>query len=110
MNAARTPRHPAAWTETVVELIRRTSTELPDDIMTAITRAAAMTGPSRDQVSRMLSTPVCGVEARKLTVAPLLAPSRRSEKASGNTPHEQSGSGTPSSAALTTCPRPRPPR
>ena len=40
MNAARAPRHPAAWTETVVELIRRTSTELPDDIMTAITRAA----------------------------------------------------------------------
>ena len=40
MNAARAPRHAPVWTETVVELIRRTSTELPDDIMAAIESAA----------------------------------------------------------------------
>ena len=44
MNAARSPRHPPAWTDTVVELIRRTSTELPDDIVAALVRAAADPG------------------------------------------------------------------
>ncbi len=35
------------WRETFVELIRRTATELPDDILTAIQRAASPSGTSR---------------------------------------------------------------
>ena len=50
----------------------------------------------------MLSTPVCGVESRKAVVAPLLAPWRRRDAATGITPHEHSGKGTPKRLALTT--------
>ena len=58
----------------------------------------------------MESTPDSGVEIRKAVVAPLLAPCLLSDAAAGSTPHDQSGNGTPSSAALTTelyRPRPR---
>ncbi len=58
----------------------------------------------------MLSTPVCGVESRNEVVAARLAPWRRNEAATGITPHEHNGNGTPNSAALTTGPKPRPPR
>ena len=40
-------------------------------------------------MTAMLSTPVCGVERRNAVVAPLLAPWRRSDAATGITPHEQ---------------------
>ena len=50
----------------------------------------------------MLSTPVCGVESRNETVAARLAPWRRNEAATGITPHEHSGKGTPSIAAFNT--------
>ena len=53
----------------------------------------------------MESTPVCGVAIRKEVVAPLDAPSLRSDIAVGITPHEQSGSGMPSKAAFTTEPK-----
>jgi fumarate hydratase, class I len=41
MNAARTPRHARGWNDAIIELIRLTSTVLPDDIMSALERAAA---------------------------------------------------------------------
>jgi hypothetical protein len=47
---------------------------------------------------------------RKAVVAPLFAPCLLSDAAAGSTPQDQSGSGTPSNAALTTelyRPRPR---
>ena len=53
----------------------------------------------------MLSTPVCGVEVRKDTVAPLLAPSFRNDMAVGITPQEQSGKGMPKAAAFSTEPK-----
>ena len=46
----------------------------------------------------MGSTPVAGVEIRKLTLAPLLAPSRRSAIEVGITPQLHIGSGTPNRA------------
>ncbi len=58
----------------------------------------------------MLSAPVCGAEMRKAVVAPLPAPWRRSDVATGITLHEQSGSGTPKAEALSTDTHPRPPR
>ncbi len=58
----------------------------------------------------MLSTPVCGVDSMNAVVAPRLAPCRLSEAATGNTPQEHRGSGTPKRLALKTWPRPRPPR
>ena len=58
----------------------------------------------------MLSTPVCGVEIRNAVVAPLLAPWRRKEAATGITPHEHNGSGTPKAEALMIGQGPRPPR
>jgi hypothetical protein len=58
--------------------------------------------PSSDAVAKMESTPVCGVEMRKDTVAPFDAPSRYSDVAVGITPHEQSGSGMPNRAAHST--------
>ena len=58
----------------------------------------------------MESTPDSGVAIRKAVVAPLLAPCLLSDAAAGSTPHDQSGSGTPNRAALSTeenLPRPR---
>ena len=43
----------------------------------------------------MESTPVIGVDMRKESVAPLLAPDFFMEVASGMTPHEQTGRGIP---------------
>ncbi len=40
MNCTHAPSDPAAWAATGLELIRRTSTELPDDITAALQRAA----------------------------------------------------------------------
>ena len=50
----------------------------------------------------MESTPVAGVEIKKLTLAPLLAPSLRIAIEVGITPQLQIGSGTPNSAAHST--------
>ena len=48
----------------------------------------------------MESAPVVGVDTRKLSVELLLAPSFLSEAATGITPHEQIGKGTPNNDAL----------
>ena len=58
--------------------------------------------PRSEAVASIESTPVCGVEIRKDTVAPFDAPSRLIEAAVGITPQEHSGSGTPKSAAQIT--------
>ena len=50
----------------------------------------------------MESTPVAGVEIKKLTLAPLLAPSLRIAIDVGITPQLQIGSGTPKIAAQST--------
>ena len=50
----------------------------------------------------MESTPVSGVEIKNDVVAPRLAPDLRSWVAVGITEHEQSGMGTPMSAAVAT--------
>ncbi len=57
-----------------------------------------------------LLMPVSGVEMRKETVAPRLAPLLLSAQAAGSTLQLHKGSGAPSSAALTTAPKPLPPR
>ena len=68
----------------------------------AIGRSIAKGKPSSEYVASMESTPVAGVEMRKLTLAPLLAPSLRSAIDVGITPQLQIGSGTPKSAAHST--------
>ena len=68
----------------------------------AIGLISAKAGPSNDHVAAMLSTPVCGVEIRKEADAALDAPFRLIPMAVGRTPHEQSGRGIPTAAALTT--------
>jgi hypothetical protein len=60
--------------------------------------------------SNIESIPVSGVEIRNASVAPLDAPFLRSDIAVGRTPHEQSGSGTPKSAARNTDLKPGFPR
>ena len=50
----------------------------------------------------MESTPVAGVEIKKLTLAPLLAPSLRSAIEVGITPQLQIGSGMPNKADQST--------
>ena len=61
-------------------------------------------------MTRMLSTPVCGVDSRNETVDPLLAPCWCRDMATGITPQEHSGSGMPNSVAFSTGRKPRPPR
>ena len=73
-------------------------------------RKMAKTGPRRLYVTRMLSTPVCGVDSRKETVDPLLAPCLCRDMETGITPQEHSGSGTPNRLAFSTGSMPRPPR
>ena len=58
----------------------------------------------------MLSAPVCGVDSRNETVAPLLAPCFRSDIDTGITPHEHNGSGMPNSDALSSGQIPLPPK
>src|SRR5213078_5308381 len=71
---------------------------------TAVRKAATgrntvMIGSNRAQLSAIESTPVSGVEMRKDTVAPRVAPCRASPSAVGSTPHEQRGSGVPMAEA-----------
>lgn len=73
-------------------------------------RNTAKTQPNKAVVISRLSTPVCGVEARKDAVAPRLAPCFLSVAARGMTPQEQIGIGTPIKAALNAQKKPRPPR
>ena len=73
-------------------------------------RKIAKIGPNRLNVTKILSIPVCGVDSRKDTVAPLLAPCLCSDIETGITPHEHKGSGTPKSEALISGQIPRPPR
>ena len=58
-------------------------------------RITVMSGSSKAQVMATESTPVSGTETRKEAVAPLLAPCLRKPTATGMTPQEHSGSGTP---------------
>jgi hypothetical protein len=58
--------------------------------------------PKNPKVARIESTPVIGVEIKKLCTAPLLAPSFLREFARGITLHEQRGNGTPKSVAFMT--------
>jgi len=60
----------------------------------------AYTGPNKLNVTRILSTPVWGVDSRKEIVAPLLAPCFRNDIETGITPHEHNGSGTPNADAF----------
>ena len=48
------------------------------------------------------STPICGVEIMKATVAPREAPSFLSDIAVGMTPHEHKGNGIPINPASNT--------
>ncbi len=57
----------------------------------------------------MLSSPVCGVDVKKLTVAPFEAPFLPKYNAIGTTPHEHSGNGTPITDAFTTATNELPP-
>ena len=50
----------------------------------------------------MESTPDSGVEIKNALIAPLFAPFFFKSVAAGNTPHDQSGNGTPKKAALIT--------
>ena len=75
--------------------------------MNAVTSAAtgrimANAGPSSEYVAAIESMPVCGVAIRNEVEAPREAPLRRSDTVVGSTPHDQSGSGTPMSAAFIT--------
>lgn len=58
--------------------------------------------PINEYVAMMESTPVCGVAIKKDRVAPLEAPSLRSDMAVGITPQEHSGRGIPKRDALKT--------
>ncbi len=87
----------------------RAPPKIPEKNVTS-TVNTANTGPSRACVANTLSTPVCGVESRNASVAPRLAPCLRSDAATGSTPHEHSGKGTPISDAFTTCRRPGAPK
>ena len=62
----------------------------------------AKPNPISEKVASIESMPVCGVAIRKEATAPFDAPSFLSPTAVGMTPHEQSGNGTPSSAAQST--------
>jgi hypothetical protein len=68
-------------------------------------RKIANKGPNKEYEARIESTPVVGVETKKLRVALLLAPSFCNDAATGITPHEQIGNGIPKSEAFTMVPR-----
>ena len=71
-------------------------------VSAATTLVKAKGQPSIDALTSTLSTPVCGVATKKPTAAPSLAPSALRLTPAGMTPHEHSGSGTPSATALST--------
>ncbi len=87
---------------------RKSASQPPKSPVTAAaaTLKIAKGQPRKDALTRIESTPVCGVLIRKPTVAPLLAPSLRRPSPAGITPQEHSGSGTPSRTALSTPKRP----
>ena len=62
--------------------------------------------PRNEALTRIESTPVCGVLIRKATVAPLDAPLCLRLRPTGITAQEQRGNGTPSPTALKTPKRP----
>ena len=76
---------------------------------TPVTAAAATLNRANGQprklaLTRIESTPVCGVLMRKPIAEPLLAPVRRRPMPAGITPHEQRGSGTPRTTAFSVPP------
>ena len=60
----------------------------------------ANNGPNMLYVIKILSTPVCGVEIKNERVAPLDAPLLYKDAATGITPHEHKGIGTPNMEAF----------
>ena len=70
----------------------------------------ANNGPNKEYDANIESTPVVGVETKKLRVALLLAPSFCKDAATGITPQEQIGKGIPKSDALIIVPRLFPPK
>jgi len=70
----------------------------------------AKRGPRRLKVTKTLSIPVWGVDSRKETVEPLLAPCLCSDIDTGMTPQEHKGRGTPKIDAFTSGQIPLPPR
>ena len=62
-------------------------------------------GPNKEYDARIESTPVVGVETKKLRVALLLAPSFCNDAATGITPQEQIGRGIPNSDAFIIVPK-----
>jgi hypothetical protein len=108
------PQHPESGVTDPGSLSSRShhivASPAPTALITAATgRATVITGPSSAYVNANESAPFSGVLTRNDTVAPLLAPVRRSATAAGTTEHEHSGNGTPITAARTTGPTPRPP-
>ena len=74
---------------------------------TPVTKAATILKmangqPKKEALTKIESTPVCGVLMRNPTAAPSLAPSFLSPMPAGITPQEQSGNGIPSVTAETT--------
>jgi hypothetical protein len=65
-------------------------------------RIIANKGPSREYVASIESTPVVGVEVRNERVALFPAPSFRKCAATGITPQEHNGNGTPKIAPFIT--------
>jgi len=65
-------------------------------------RKMAKIGPRRLYVTKMLSTPVWGVDSRKETVDPLLAPCLCRDMPPGLRRQEHKGSGMPKSVAFST--------
>src|SRR4051794_8282556 len=79
--------------------------------MTPITSALAILKsakgrPNSAPLTRIESTPVCGVLIKKAIEAPLVAPCRLRLRPTGITEHEHKGSGTPMAAAFSTLQRP----
>ena len=72
------------------------------ETIAAIGRAIAIGKPINAYVIPIESTPVSGVDTKKLAVLALLAPLRRIPIATGITEHEHKGNGAPISAAVTT--------
>ena len=58
------------------------------------------TKPNNEYVANIESTPVIGVDIKKLWIAPLLAPSFFSPWAKGITEQQQTGNGIPNNVSL----------
>ena len=71
-------------------------------ISATIGRTIAKGNPSNEYVTKILSTPVCGVEIKNDNDAPFEAPLRYKETPVGITPQEHKGNGIPKIEAFKT--------